>query len=589
MTVSFLHSFFRIIVFILSSSVDHQPDMSSPLRIAFLHPDLGIGGAERLVVDAAVGLQSKGHSVVIYTSHHDRSHCFAETIDGTIDVQVRGDWLPRHFCGRFFIVFAILRSLFAAVCILLSFNSYDVLIVDQLSVAIPLLRLSRSKVLFYCHFPDQLLAAHKTFLQRLYRWPVDRIEEWTTGMAHLIFVNSQFTASVFKKTFARTLSHVTPAVLYPSINFDKFDKASALVAKKDKPFAWDIAEPLLFLSINRFERKKNIGLAIQALAVLLHSTSTNQEKEEEEDVSREFDLTSLPAPLNTSQKRRLQLVVAGGYDELSVENKEYYKELMQLATQLKLTVSVYPDSSGQVVFLRNFSDEERACLLSLCLAVVYTPTNEHFGIVPVEAMYSQRPVIAVASGGPLESVQHKATGFLCRPLPTHFHNAMLMLASDAAAQTRMGKQGRLHVRQLFSLDAFTLTLDTAVHALVRGEQMNTHCSTGQCSCIDGFSFCCYPLYLVLVFVSLCVLLTHRSNLLPHHSSSFSVLCLFFAAQGNTEPKPACTSFPFFCVAFAVVCGTLLNTDICRRNCEDALLIHVFGVLGQNLFHIYNSL
>lgn len=72
----------------------------APLRIAFIHPDLGIGtrptypvfsdltltifsgGAERLVVDAAVGLQKLGHTVDIYTSHHDTSHCFDETRDG---------------------------------------------------------------------------------------------------------------------------------------------------------------------------------------------------------------------------------------------------------------------------------------------------------------------------------------------------------------------------------------------------------------------------------------------------------------------------------------------------------------------------
>jgi len=50
--------------------------------IVFLHPDLGIGGAERLVVDAAVGLQKRGHRVVIYTSHCDPSHCFDEARDG---------------------------------------------------------------------------------------------------------------------------------------------------------------------------------------------------------------------------------------------------------------------------------------------------------------------------------------------------------------------------------------------------------------------------------------------------------------------------------------------------------------------------
>ena len=41
-----------------------------------------IGGAERLVVDAALGLQKLGHSVDVYTSHHDPSHCFEETRDG---------------------------------------------------------------------------------------------------------------------------------------------------------------------------------------------------------------------------------------------------------------------------------------------------------------------------------------------------------------------------------------------------------------------------------------------------------------------------------------------------------------------------
>jgi alpha-1,3/alpha-1,6-mannosyltransferase len=50
--------------------------------IVFFHPDLGIGGAERLVIDAAVGLQNRGHKVVIFTSHCDPKHCFDEARDG---------------------------------------------------------------------------------------------------------------------------------------------------------------------------------------------------------------------------------------------------------------------------------------------------------------------------------------------------------------------------------------------------------------------------------------------------------------------------------------------------------------------------
>lgn len=53
-------------------------------HIVFLHPDLGIGGAERLVIDAAVGLQDLGHKVTIFTSHCDPGHCFDEARDGIL-------------------------------------------------------------------------------------------------------------------------------------------------------------------------------------------------------------------------------------------------------------------------------------------------------------------------------------------------------------------------------------------------------------------------------------------------------------------------------------------------------------------------
>lgn len=54
--------------------------------------DKHAGGAERLVVDAALGLQKLGHSVDIYTSHHDPKHCFEETRDGKLPIVSDGAW-----------------------------------------------------------------------------------------------------------------------------------------------------------------------------------------------------------------------------------------------------------------------------------------------------------------------------------------------------------------------------------------------------------------------------------------------------------------------------------------------------------------
>lgn len=53
-------------------------------NIVFFHPDLGIGGAERLLIDAAVGLQNMGHKTTVFTSHCDPIHCFDEARDGDI-------------------------------------------------------------------------------------------------------------------------------------------------------------------------------------------------------------------------------------------------------------------------------------------------------------------------------------------------------------------------------------------------------------------------------------------------------------------------------------------------------------------------
>lgn len=63
---------------------DGPAEGESKGTVVFFHPDLGIGGAERLVVDAAVGLKNRGHHVVIYTNHCDPTHCFDECRDGPL-------------------------------------------------------------------------------------------------------------------------------------------------------------------------------------------------------------------------------------------------------------------------------------------------------------------------------------------------------------------------------------------------------------------------------------------------------------------------------------------------------------------------
>lgn len=119
---------------------------------------------------------------------------------------------------------------------------FDVIVMDQLSTTIPILRwLGNNRVVFYCHFPDLLLSpnrinpdAPQSFTSSvigIYRRPIDLLEEASTGEADKILVNSEYTAQVFVDTFGQMRR--MPRVVYPGIDVDEIVKG---VTSKDD--AW---------------------------------------------------------------------------------------------------------------------------------------------------------------------------------------------------------------------------------------------------------------------------------------------------------------------------------------------------------------
>ncbi|ORY85606.1 hypothetical protein BCR37DRAFT_341310, partial [Protomyces lactucae-debilis] len=355
-------------------------------KVAFIHPDLGIGGAERLVVDAALGLQNKGHKVAVYTSYRDYNHCFEEARDGTLDVRVRGDTVvPANLGGRFSILCAMLRQIHLALTLIMDEDEFDVIFIDQLSAAIPLLQYNlKAKVVFYCHFPDKLLSSRQSLLKRVYRMPFDLIEGATTGAADTILVNSKYTASIFAQSFPRI--DKKPQVLYPCVSSDHEAETKAL----------DTTGLKFILSLNRFERKKDVGLAIKAFAKLKGRKSS-------------------PSAV---------LVIAGGHDARVAENVATLSELQKLCgTHSLLHKTLHPPYSlplalsqpkegVDVIFMLSIPKPLKSALLAEASLLAYTPANEHFGIVPLEAMLASTLVLAQNSGGPLETVQDGVTGYL---------------------------------------------------------------------------------------------------------------------------------------------------------------------------------
>ena len=98
--------------------------------------------------------------------------------------------------------------------------------------------------------------------------------------------------------------------------------------------------------------------------------------------------------------------------------------------------------------------------------MLYTPQNEHFGIVPLEAMAAARPVVACNNGGPLESVSDGASGLLCEPTAAAFAVAYEELLRPGRAAA-MGPVARRHVQEGFSRGAFGEKLEQHVRSMVR--------------------------------------------------------------------------------------------------------------------------
>ncbi|KAJ5782444.1 Glycosyl transferase family 1 [Penicillium paradoxum] len=442
-------------------------------NVTIIHPDLGIGGAERLIIDVALALQNRGHRVTIYTSHRDKTHCFDEARDGTLDVRVRGNTIfPAHVFGRLHILMAALRQLHLTVSLLGELGARgtsktatdeedcdDIFIVDQLPACVPLLKSfgrpresRRQRILFYCHFPDQLLARRDEggsllrLAKMLYRFPFDWFEGWAMSASDRVVANSKFSRGVVRGVFGSDrLGDVE--VVYPCVDMDA---GVAEPKKVEEDPLWGGKK--ILLSINRFERKKDMALAIRAYN-----------------------------GLGAEKREGTRLVIAGGYDNRVQENVQYHQELDELATSLGLETATsktvlsalsIPDTID-VLFLLSVPTAFKDTLLAQSKLLLYTPINEHFGIVPVEAMRVGLPVLASNTGGPLETIVEGETGWLRDAHADEEWTAVMDKALYRLSQEdaqRMALAGKKRAQEKFSLTAMGDRLEEEITTMLNAER-----------------------------------------------------------------------------------------------------------------------
>jgi len=125
--------------------------------------------------------------------------------------------------------------------------------------------------------------------------------------------------------------------------------------------------------------------------------------------------------------RAIRAVIAGDGEERS--------HLTELAESLNV--------SNRIAFVGRLDDSEMVQRLADCRAVCFTPFDEDYGLVTIEAFQSAKAVVTCEdSGGPTELVEHERTGLVAAPTAAAVAAALARLMDDRALAERLGANAR---------------------------------------------------------------------------------------------------------------------------------------------------
>jgi glycosyltransferase involved in cell wall biosynthesis len=262
------------------------------------------------------------------------------------------------------------------------------------------IRHNNSPVIFYCHSPNR-----EAF--DLYEWrmskrnPLQKAIFWSSIQAYKqlesrvvpeiehIFTNSKNSQKRITKYLKRDSE-----ILYPGVDYEKFR------CRDYEKF---------FFYPSRIAPEKELEYAIKAF--------------------KEF----------SRNNPRWKLILAGSLSDRA-DHIAYYKKIQSICDE-------------NIEIQTNLTNEELSDYYSRCYAVLYSPINEDFGIVPLEAMASQKPCIARLEGGPRETIDDGVDGFLVGN-ESQMAERMDELAKDPERCQKMGKLGLSKVKKKFNWDIF---------------------------------------------------------------------------------------------------------------------------------------
>ena len=316
------------------------------MKIALVHDYLKEYGGAERVLEALHEIWPKAP---IYTAFCDRKSSAGKAFK---QAKIVESWLAPLLKFKSF--YSPLRFLAPAVWQSFDFSQYDVIITSASWYITRGFKVGpKTKVFCYCHTPPRYLYGYQTSLEWQRYWPVRVYALIVSHFLRLYDFRSAQMVDQFIVNSHNTQGRVKKfyrrdsTIIYPPVEVEKIKKATSGLKPKN-----------YFLVVSRVVGAKGIDLAIEAASRL-----------------------------------KIPLKIVGEKAGLHWLNQD-----------LKNLRSRWVEFTGRV------TDQELYRYYGQSKAFLALATDEDFGITPVEAMASGRPVIAYRGGGYLESVLEGKTG-----------------------------------------------------------------------------------------------------------------------------------------------------------------------------------
>jgi len=106
------------------------------------------------------------------------------------------------------------------------------------------------------------------------------------------------------------------------------------------------------------------------------------------------------------------------------------------------------NQAENVKFLGNVSESKLKELYAECLGLIYIPVNEDWGLIPLEAAASEKPIIASNEGGLRETIINNKTGILIDQLSSeNIAEKIDLLEINKKLALKLGKQAKINCKK----------------------------------------------------------------------------------------------------------------------------------------------